>query len=114
MNDKLERQDKEIRRLKKLMKNIDKDTMQAVSVLIKNVAFMSTTLDDLQESINNNGVVSEYQNGENQWGTKKSPEVDIYNVLIKNYMQALKQLVDLLPERENTTKKDALLEFLKK
>jgi hypothetical protein len=64
--------------------------------------------------MNANGVISEYQNGENQWGTKKSPEVEIYNTMIKNHMAIMKQLVDILPERESNTKKDMLLDFLKK
>jgi hypothetical protein len=64
--------------------------------------------------MNANGVISEYQNGENQWGTKKSPEVEIYNTMIKNHMAIMKQLVDLLPERDSNQKKDMLLDFLKK
>lgn len=32
---------------------------------------MSITLENLQKTINENSVISEYQNGENQWGTKK-------------------------------------------
>ena len=59
---------------------------------------MTVTLEDLQETINREGAVSEYQNGENQWGTKKSPEVEIYNTMIKNHMTIIKQLSDLLPK----------------
>jgi hypothetical protein len=57
------------------------------------------TLLDLQETINREGAVSKYQNGENQWGTKKSPEVEIYNTMIKNHMTIIKQLTDLLPKQ---------------
>ena len=62
-----------------------------------NAAFMSVTLQLLQTEINKNGAVSEYKNGENQFGTKKSPEVEIYNTMIKNYSAVMKQLTDLLP-----------------
>lgn len=89
---------KEIVKLKKMFKDMDKETMNAVSSLIRNAAFMAITLDDLQETINREGAVSEYQNGENQWGTKKSPEVEIYNTMIKNHMAIIKQLSDLLPK----------------
>ena len=61
-------------------------------------AFMAVTLEDLRDSINENGCVSEYQNGENQFGTKKSPEVEVYNTMIKNYTTVIKTLCDLLPE----------------
>lgn len=90
---------KEMAKLKRLFKDMDKDTMNTVSSLIRNAAFMAVTLDDLQETINLEGTVSEYQNGENQWGTKKSPEVEIYNTMIKNHMAIIKQLSDLLPKQ---------------
>lgn len=92
---------KEIAKLKRLFKDMEKDTMNTVSSLIRNAAFMAVTLDDLQETINIEGAVSEYQNGENQWGTKKSPEVEIYNTMIKNHMAIIKQLSDLLPKVAN-------------
>lgn len=101
---------KEIRMLNKIFKDIDKNKYNAVKSLIDNTAFMSVTLEELQESINKNGVISEYQNGENQWGTKKSPEIEIYNTMIKNYSTAVKQLIDLLPKNES--EKDELTEFL--
>lgn len=89
---------KETARLKKLFKNIPKDTMDSVLALINNAAFMTVTLEDLAETINESGAVSEYQNGENQWGTKKSPEVEIYNTMVKNLASVIKQLTDLVPE----------------
>lgn len=92
---------KEIAKLKRLFKDMEKDTMNTVSSLIRNAAFMAVTLDDLQETINIEGAVSEYQNGENQWGTKKSPEVEVYNTMIKNHMAIIKQLSDLLPKVAN-------------
>jgi len=92
---------KEITKLKRLFKDMEKSTMDTVSSLIKNAAFMAITLDDLQETINSEGAVSTYQNGENQSGTKKSPEIDIYNTMIKNHMSIIKQLSDLLPKAAN-------------
>lgn len=89
---------REITRLKKLFKDIPKDTMNSVLALINNAAFMTVTLEDLQDEINQNGAVAEYKNGENQWGTKKSPEVEIYNTMIKNLASVIKQLTDLVPE----------------
>ncbi len=90
---------KEISRLRKIFKDLDKDKWDTAFSMIKNAAFMIVTLEDLQETINREGAVSEYQNGENQWGTKKSPEVEIYNTMIKNHMAIIKQLSDLLPKQ---------------
>jgi len=92
---------KEMLKLKRLFRDMEKSTMDTVFSLIKNAAFMAVTLDDLQETINLEGVMSEYKNGENQWGTKKSPEVEIYNAMIKNHMTIIKQLSDLLPKVAN-------------
>lgn len=92
---------KEITRLKKLFKVIPNNTLQSVMSLISNAAFMAVTLEDLQQTINEEGTVSKYQNGENQWGTKKSPEVEIYNSMIKNHSSLIKQLTDLIPKPDD-------------
>ena len=79
--------------------------------LMHRAAFMRITLEDLEEAINQNGPVCEYQNGENQWGTKKSPEVDIYNTMAKNYAAVMKQLLSSIPE-EDTPKVDEFDKFV--
>jgi hypothetical protein len=103
----------EIDRLSKLLSDVDGKSKKIISSLINNAAFMAVTLDELQETMNENGVVSEYQNGENQWGTKKSPEVEIYNTMIKNHSAIMKQLTDLLPKTPPTTKDDGFGSFVK-
>ncbi|HSH35483.1 P27 family phage terminase small subunit [Schnuerera sp.] len=101
-----ERIKKEMRRLKRIYKDMDPDVKKATQSLIENAAFMVVTLEDLQETINREGVISEYQNGANQWGTKKSPEVEIYNTMIKNHMSIIKQLTDLLPKETEVVEED--------
>jgi len=103
---------KEMLKLKRLFKDMEKSTMDTVSSLIKNAAFMSVTLEDLQETINLEGAIAKYQNGENQWGTKKSPEVDIYNTMIKNHMAIIRQLSDLLPKAASVGVGDDFEEFV--
>jgi hypothetical protein len=103
---------KELNKLKRLFKDMDKDTKDKVMSLISNAAFMTVTLEDLQETINTEGAVAEYQNGENQWGTKKSPEVEIYNTMIKNQMGIIKQLTDLLPKASPPEAGDELEKFI--
>ncbi len=87
-------------RLEQIFAGIDAKRRDTVQSLIDNAAFIAVTLEDLQDEINTNGVISEYQNGANQWGTKKSPEVEVYNTMIKNYTTIIKQLTELLPEGE--------------
>ena len=101
----------ELRRLEKIFKDIRADRKETVKKLIENAAFMEIQLSVLQKQIAENGVTSEYQNGENQWGTKKSPEVEIYNTMVKNYTAVIKQLLELLPEGEGN-EEDELLSFI--
>ncbi len=102
---------KQLRRLEKIFRDIREDKKETVRNLIENAAFMEIQLADLQKEIAKKGPVSEYKNGENQWGTKKSPEVEIYNTMIKNYMAVVRQLLELLPEG-GADEKDELMSFI--
>lgn len=88
----------EIKRLKKIFENLTQDAASVAEKLIENAAFMAVSLNELQRLINEKGYTEEYQNGENQFGTKKSSEVDIYNTMIKNFNTTMKQLIDMLPD----------------
>lgn len=89
---------KEKRRLTALFKNIEQKMKKLTVSLIDNAAFMSTSLEELQKIINKKGYTEEYQNGANQKGVKKTSEVELYNTMIKNHMQIMKQLCELLPK----------------
>ena len=59
-------------------------------------------MQDLRETINREGTTVEYKNGENQYGTKQSPEAQYYLQLSQKQTQAMKILVDCLPKTEKT------------
>jgi hypothetical protein len=103
---------REMTRLNSLLKNLDPKKKRAVSSLIKNAAFMAVTLEDLQEEINKNGVTEQYQNGANQYGVKKSSAVEVYNTMIKNHVQVMKQLTDLLPKEQPKEEDDGFEDFV--
>ena len=84
-------------KLRSIFKDLDENKKKLVTPLIEKAAFMSVELDDLQETIEQDGWTSEYKNGENQYGTKKSPEAETYIALSKNYAAIIKQLTDLVP-----------------
>ena len=102
---------KETNRLKKLYKDLDKNKNQLVLKLIENAAFMSITLENLKEEIKNNGVKEFYMNGKGQFGYKESVESKNYNVTIKNYMNVIKQLNDMLPEQKQINEDDEFDKF---
>lgn len=110
--DKQKRIKKEITKLNGLLKNISSKKKKAVDSLIKNAAFMVVTLEDLQEEINEKGVTEEYQNGANQSGVKKSSAVEVYNTMIKNLSQLMKQLTDLLPKEDPKPDDDGFEDFV--
>lgn len=100
-----ERVKKEINRLKKIFKTLDKNKLDTVQTLIQNAAFMSVTLEDLQEIINKDGCTHEYTNGANQAGVKRSAEMDVYIAMTRNQSTIIKQLTDLAPPKVRTKSK---------
>jgi hypothetical protein len=92
--------------------SVDEGTMKVVRPLIQNAGFMKVQLEKLQKDINEKGVLERYQNGENQWGTKKNPEIEIYLTMSKNFAQIVKQMFEMIPDAEKTEAGEALLGFL--
>lgn len=96
---------KESNRLKKLFKEIDKNKKDLVFTTIEDVAFMTITMQDLREKIIREGTTCTYKNGENQYGTKQSPEAQMYLQLSQKQTQAMKILVDCMPKTEKAPPK---------
>jgi hypothetical protein len=101
----------EIKRLESIYKGLSKNTKKLVKTLIETAAFLSVSLEDLQNHINLEGVISKYQNGDNQWGTKKSPEVEVHLSMTKNLTQIMKQLADLIPKEQPKIEDDGFEKF---
>jgi hypothetical protein len=104
----------EIVRLTSLFDKIDDNARNVVLSLIDSAAFMTVMLRELEIEINKNGCISEYKNGENQYGTKKSPEVEVYNAMVKNLSSVIKQLTDLIPKDERGKSNDELMKYLRR
>lgn len=102
----------EINRINGFLKEIEPKVKKGVKSLIDNVAYMAVTLRELRDDINHEGLITEYQNGENQFGTKKSPKVEIYNTMVKNYTSSFKTLLDLLPKNKEQIIDDGFEEFV--
>ena len=103
-----ERIKSELSRLKKIYNKLPKNKLAIVIPLLENAAFMKITLDDLQNSINENGCSDEYKNGENQYGKKAAADLQAYNSLIKNYNTVSDRLEKLLPSEQKQSKLDEL------
>lgn len=105
----------EQKRLSKVFKHIEKDKRELCAGLIQNASFCVVTLTDLQRQINEEGAVTDYNNGGGQSGKRISPAVQIYTKLVANYNAIMKQLISLLPAEEKAVARletDPMREFL--
>ena len=87
---------REAKRLTKQFAEIDEKNKTLAVPLIQNAAFMKATLEDLQEIVNEEGLIDEYQNGSAQHGMKQSAALQGYNTLVKNYNAVIKTLAQIL------------------
>ena len=92
-----ERIKKEQRRLSGIFKDLDQNKRKAVDSLIKNAAFMAVTLEDLQNTINDEGCIVEFKNSKHQYGTKQSDAVKTHIAMTRNHASIIKQLAELAP-----------------
>lgn len=102
---------KETQKLNKLFKDLADNKKKMAEKLIENASFMSITLDELKEDIKLYGVKETYVNGKDQFGFKESIENKTYNTMIKNYMNIIKQLNDMLPEEKKINEDDEFERF---
>lgn len=102
---------KEKNRISKLFKELEGSSKKIVTKLIENAAFMSVQLDELKDYITTHGVKETYMNGQNQFGYKESIESKTYNTMIKNYMNIIKQLNDMMPEPKKIDEDDEFNKF---
>lgn len=102
---------KEVNRLKKLFADLEENKKKLAKNLIENAAFMSITLEDLKKDIVKYGVKETYVNGKDQFGFKESIESKTYNTMIKNYMNIIKQLNDMMPEQKKIDEDDEFQKF---
>ena len=100
-----------MKKLKKLFKDLPNNKKKMSEKLIENAAFMSIALDELKEDIKLYGVKETYVNGKDQFGFKESIESKTYNTMVKNYMNIIKQLNDMLPEEKKINEDDEFERF---
>lgn len=105
---------KEQASIKKRFNDLSEDIKGLNEKLIYNAAWLAVSLDELTQHMDKHGVVIEYQNGANQWGTKKSPESELYTSWAKQYSTTMKQLSDLLPKDNNKGDDDGFDAFVNK
>ena len=95
--DKDKRIAEELKRLEALFTNLDENQKETASGLIRSAAFMAVSLEDLEEIINTNGYLDQYENGANQSGVKISAAVQTYNSMVGRYTAIINKLLKIVP-----------------
>lgn len=78
--------------------------------LIDKAKFMEKTLQELQTVIDATGVITEMCQGSYNID-RANPALQAYNVTIKNYTSVVKQLNDMLPNKNSTNNLEAFKNF---
>ncbi|MFS0864116.1 hypothetical protein [Fredinandcohnia sp. 179-A 10B2 NHS] len=102
---------KEINRIKKLFKDLSKDSKQVAEGLIEEAGFMRATLNELKQDIKQNGAIDEMQQGDYSI-TRESPSIKTYNTMIQRYTTVWKAISDLLPREVPKPEDDGFDDFV--
>ena len=95
---------KEKDRLFEIFKDLEENKLKTCRALIDRAAFITISLEDLEEQLNKTGWVECYQNGENQSGMKKAAAADVHISLTKNLNAIVKQLLELVPPAQKASR----------
>lgn len=99
----------EIKRLTDIFKEVDSKKQRTIKGLIEESAFMKTTLLELKEIIQNEGVINEMPQGEYSI-MREHPALKSYNTTIQRYTTVTEKLLGLLP-KDTPGNDDGLSEF---
>lgn len=102
-----ERVSKEIKRLKRIYKDLPKDTLMVVEGLIVEAADLRIRLEDIRKDLDENGYDEMFSQSENQEPYERErPQARRYIAMNKNYQSIMKQLGDYIPKPEPKKKDD--------
>lgn len=82
-----------INKYKEAFNHLDNNTMMIVEKTIECVVDLEFRIDKLQKELDTIGFVEEYQNGNNQFGTKESTVSKAYSNILKNYNSLIRTLL---------------------
>lgn len=104
---------KEIRKLRRLFKNLPKDKSKAAEGLIQEAAFMKVTLEEARYIIDQEGIIEDFKQGKQKF-RREHPATKVYNTMIQRYTTVCKQLFDMIPDPDaGKQAQDELMAFVK-
>ncbi|WP_333861924.1 hypothetical protein [Clostridium sp.] len=102
----------ELKKLKRILKEIPKDRQPIAQSLYNELVFMQQTLIKLKSQVEEEGTTTLFKNGSQEF-LKEHPALKAYNTTIQRYSLLYKQVTDLLPPVIEKEKKDPLIDFIK-
>lgn len=105
---------KEIRKLRRLFKNLQADKMKAAEGLIQEAAFMKVTLEEARYIIDHEGIIEIFEQGVQRF-RREHPATKVYNTMINRYASVCKHLFDIISDPDvGKQAEDELMTFVKK
>lgn len=111
-NDRKKRINKTIRKLDQIFSVLPEDQKAVADLILPDVAFMATTLCEARETLVRDGFIDTYQNGANQYGTKKSASFEVYDKMLNSYKKLVDQLYAMLPEAAASDPAEEIAKFV--
>ena len=100
------------KKILKALKDVDKTTLNLHEDLIMDAAQYACSIYECRLLYIRDGLESYYQNGENQWGTKKTVSSELRPKYTAAYQSLIKQLSALLPTDSEKNAAAELMSFL--
>lgn len=105
--------EKELRRIKKLFKEMPDNWKKVNEKLFIRAANMAVFLSDMEKQIANDGYIVTMSQGKYEI-ERAHPLLQQYNSMVKNYNATIKQLSEALPPAAAETAGSALMKFVTK
>ncbi|WP_017726758.1 hypothetical protein [Halalkalibacterium ligniniphilum] len=101
----------EIEKLEEIFKDLSEDKQKVASRLIERVAFMTITLQILEDNIKTKGPTYLFKQGSQQMMVE-NPAQKSYNAMINRYTAAYDKLFNLLPKEGPVDEDDGFEKFV--
>ena len=103
--DRIRKRNNEVRRLKKIYKDLPESQKTIVSALLERVAYLNDKLKSTEELLDEEGLVVDFENG-SQVITRLNPNLKAYTELIKIYSNITEQIEDMIRHDRDHARKE--------
>ena len=102
----------DVARFHELLEQLSDDRRPVGEQLLKELVFMSETLDNLKTTIRETGEIDLFKQGKQKF-LRENPAMKTYNTTVQRYGLLFRQFTDLLPKGDAGEEKSDLLDFLR-